>query len=147
MNNNYAKQNILLGNIKENLPLLEEQLKNVDVYSEDLIYRYYHDSFKVYTIQSLTQKIYSTLEKISPHDNQKILNNKFLKIISEGATDISWKFEHNTEWDKTCRPFLEAFFHSKYFLEMAIRYGQKYDSLPTTIDSGWAALLELYEIR
>jgi hypothetical protein len=147
MDNNYGKQNILLSNIKENLSLLEERLEDVNIYSEDLIYRYYHDSFKVYSIQSLTQNIYSTLEKISPHDDKRLFNKKFLQIISEGATGMSWELEHNQEWDKICRPFIEAFFHSKYFLELAIKYGQKYDSLPSMIDSGWAALLELYEIR
>ena len=149
MNENYKKQDILLNNIKKNLPFLEERLDDANSHwnSEDLIYRYYHGSFKVYRIQSLTQMLYNALEEISPHNNKKILNSSFLKIISEGVCGISWKPEHNQEWDEICRPFLEAFFHSRYFLEMAIKYGKKYDSVPTIIDSGWAALLELYEIR
>ncbi len=143
------KQDILLKNIKKDMSSLEEILKEVNSHwaSEDLIYRYYHGSFKVYRIQFLTQKLCSALERISPHDGKKTFNSQFSKIISEGASGISWKLKHNREWDKICRPFLEAFFHSRYFLEMAIKYGKKYDAAPTIIDAGWAALLELYNTR
>ena len=60
---------------------------------------------------------------------------------------IEFKLEHNRKWKKTCRPMIEAFFHAKYFLEMAVKYGKKYDEAPNVMDSGWAALLELYNIR
>lgn len=43
---------------------------------------------------------------------------------------------------------LEAFFHTKYFLEMAARYGEELEAAPESdIPSGWAALLCLYELR
>jgi len=41
---------------------------------------------------------------------------------------------------------LEAFFHARYFLEMAIRYADLSDP-PRPLPSGYAALLYLYGLR
>ena len=69
-----------------------------------------------------------------------------MKIYNDG-TGKEWKPEHNREWQKVCRPMLEAFFHAKYFLEMAIKYGKEMEKAPECLPSGWAALLHLYNIR
>ena len=45
------------------------------------------------------------------------------------------------------RVFLEAFFHARFFLEMAVKYGKELPASPTLLPSGWAALLCLYNIR
>ena len=144
-----AKHDVLLSNIKQNLPDLEKLLADVDSHwkAEDMFYRYYHRSYKVFYIQSLTKDIYETLKKISPNENKEDMASFFLNIIKEGASGKEFKFEYNRTWEKTCRPFLEAFFHSRYFLEMTIKYGKKYEKAPNLVDSGWAALLELYNIR
>jgi len=42
---------------------------------------------------------------------------------------------------------LEAFFHAKYFLEMAVKYGKQLEEPPQRCPSGWASLLTLYKIR
>ena len=55
--------------------------------------------------------------------------------------------EHNKRWAEVTRPMVEAFFHAKYFLEMSVKYGKEYEEIVFPIDSGWAAVLELYEIR
>jgi|SRR3989339_944597 len=146
---NLEKSVVLLDNIKQKLPFLESVLEKSTEHwgEEDLIYRFYHESFKVYRIQNETKKIYSALESVSPHEENKIRDLHYLKIISEGASGREWKLEDNKNWDKVCRPFLEAFFHSKYFLEMAVRYGKKMDKVPLRMPSGWASLLELYGIR
>jgi len=47
----------------------------------------------------------------------------------------------------TTRPILEAFFHARDFLEMAVRYGRRLDAPPRVLPSGWAALLELHGLR
>ena len=149
MNDFFEKPNKLLKNIKCNLPVLENLANKCDNHlgQEDLIYRFYHQSFRVYQIQNLTGEIYQNLRRISPHDNPDCMNSSFLEIINAGASNRTWKLEDNHNWNGVCRPFLEAFFHSKYFLDMAIKYGKEYDSAPKRISSGWAALLELYNIR
>jgi hypothetical protein len=45
------------------------------------------------------------------------------------------------------RPIVEAFFHARFFLEMAVRYGNELDKAPHMLPSGWAALFYLYELR
>lgn len=146
------KPDKLLKNIKQQLPKLENLLDEVSdhwVY-EDMIYRYYHQSFKVFAVQETTRKIYNALESISPHEPKKIPDKWFNNLIRRGAPGIEFKLEHNRKWKKTCRPMIEAFFHAKYFLEMAVKYGKKYSEpplFPKRMHSGWAALLELYNIR
>jgi len=145
-----TKHDVLLNNIKQSLPELEKLLGEVSDHwqYEDSVYRYYHQSFKVYRVQATTQKIYAALENISPHEPKEIPNEWFNNIMMQGAAGEVFKLEHNQKWEKTCRPFLEAFFHAKYFLEMAVKYGKKYKNTPKgRIPSGWAALLELYNIR
>ena len=67
----------------------------------------------------------------------------------ERQIDKQFKNHHDRNWAKHTRPILEAFFHAKYFLEMAVKYGKELDKVPDIqpSPSGWAALLELYGIR
>ena len=170
------KTDILLQNIRLDLPnlekLLTEEVEN-KWGKEDLLYRYYHFSFKVYDIQYLTEKIYGALAKLSPHEayknirvdkifqedndsesltkKRRIFCDFFENIVKEG-TGKKWILEHNQRWEAECRPMLEAFFHARYFLEMAVKYGKELDpqdkeSVQNHLSSGWAALLELYEVR
>jgi hypothetical protein len=42
---------------------------------------------------------------------------------------------------------LQAFFHARYFLEMACKYGKELESPPQFMPSGWAAVVYLYDLR
>lgn len=140
------KHNELLLNIKTNIV----ELKNVYtkildhwVY-EDLIYRYYHQSYKVYYIQDYTKQIVDVLMKCAPESTE--MNSDFKRIFEAGQS-IKFKSSHNQNWDKHTKPLLEAFFHAKYFLEMIIKYGEKYETAPEELDSGWASVLYFYNLR
>ena len=134
----------LLSNIRENLAELEELLVEVSGHweMEDMVYRYYHGSFKVYFVQRLTTKIVKALEAVSP---ELPLSPNFLDIVQQG-TGKTFEMSHNKEWDKHTLPLLQAFFHAKFFLEMAIKYGQQPEP-PEMLPSGYAALLYLYGLR
>jgi hypothetical protein len=54
---------------------------------------------------------------------------------------------HNQRSLVETRPILEAFFHARYFLEMAVKYGGRLSVAPRVMPSGWAALLSLYGLR
>ena len=54
--------------------------------------------------------------------------------------------EDNANWSDATRPILEAFFHARFFLEMAVRYADL-ESPPQTLPSGYAALLYLFDLR
>jgi hypothetical protein len=135
----------LLDRMKSALPELTALLEKCSshwVY-EDGVYRFYHQSFKVYALQNETLKIVEELRLLSPAGE---LNPWFGKIIAEG-TGRTFSPEHNQEWLEVTRLILEAFFHTKYFLEMAVKYGRELGYPPRVMPSGWAALLYLYNLR
>jgi hypothetical protein len=110
---------------------------------EDGPYRFYHQSFKVFALQQSTLAIASALQALAP---DRKLNDWFSQIVSEG-TGQEFEHEHNRQWLSITRPIVEAFFHSRFFLEMAVRYGKDLDAPPTSLPSGWAAFLYLYNLR
>ena len=146
----YAKNHdILLQNIKKNMPELEKLLEEVRDHwgEEDSVYRFYHHSFKVYRIQEITERIVNALRKLH-YKKDSELHRYFETIYLEGTCrNKEWQPSHNVIWATTTRPFLESFFHAKYFLEMAVKYGKELEKSPNMLPSGWAALLCLYNLR
>ncbi len=140
-----AEEAKLLATIGRELPRLEELLRSVDSHwaCEDLVYRFYHQSFKVFGLQTLTTNIVETLRSLAPH---LPLNPWFTEIVSEG-TGKEFTMEMNQRWTKATRPIVEAFFHARYFLEMVCKYGAELTEPPQPMPSGWAAVMELYELR
>jgi hypothetical protein len=133
----------LLKAIKAALPTLRDLLAGLSGRDfEDPIYRFYHHSYKVFILQNRTDEIVSTLRKLLP---QRDLNPLFLEIVAQG-TSKEFSFDQNADWPRHTRPILEAFFHSRFFLEMAVRYAEL-DKPPNVLPSGWAALLSLYRLR
>jgi hypothetical protein len=136
---------ILLANIKQRLPELEKILERVNAHwaLEDAFYRFYHGSFKTYSIQTHTTTIVDVLKTLLPEAE---LNQDFLRIIQEG-TGKQFQMGHNNRWYEETRPMLEAIFHAKTMLELTIKYGKELDDAPNLMPSGWAALLYLYNLR
>ena len=112
---------------------------------EDAMYRFYHQSFKVYRLQQHTRQAVDLFRSISQTVNLK-LDPWFEKIVAEG-TDIEFDTSHNRDWLHYTRPQVEAFFHAKYFVEMMVKYGRELDAAPHLLPSGWAAVLTLYDLR
>jgi len=135
----------LFGNIVAELPSLEklfEECNNHWVY-EDKVYRFYHQSYKVYRLQSYTQEIVEKLRSLAPN---RPLNEWFMTIIREG-TGKEFKVEDNQNWLVVTQPILEVFFHARYFLEMIVKYGKELEAPPLMMPSGWASVLYLYDLR
>lgn len=136
----------LLANIKRDLDALSSLANEVkDEWCEgDLVYRFWHQSFKVYGIQGRTLRIVRALEAIAPEGCE--LDERFQQIIAEG-TGKTFAWEHNQRWLAETRPMLEAFWHADFMLRMAVRHGRELDQAPNLLPSGWAALLYLYGLR
>ena len=103
----------LFKNLRSNLPELGTLLEECTghwVY-EDGVYRFYHESFKVYALQGPTLKIVEALRSLSPG---RELNPCFMQIVAEG-TGKTFSLADNENWLATTRPILEAFFHARYF--------------------------------
>ena len=69
-----------------------------------------------------------------------------MRIVAEG-TGKDFKLDDNGRWLEATRPIVEAFFHAKYLLEMAVKYGKKLAAPPNRLPSGWASVLYLYDLR
>ena len=139
---------LLLRSIKAHLPALEPLLKTSQTHwvGEDGFYRFYHQSFKVYNLQNITEKIIEGLKTVGAEAGLKTLNPYFTDIINEGTKKV-FNFSHNQHWTKQTRPILEAFFHAREMLHLTTLYGKALQEAPTTLPSGWAAILYLYNIR
>jgi len=134
----------LFDRLKAELPALEELFAHYThkwVY-EDAVYRFYHQSFKVYDRQSDTLAIVAKLQSLAPH---RPLNRWFMEIVRDG-TGKTFKTQDNEKWLAVTRPIVEAFFHARFFLEMAVIYGRELET-PRTLPTGWAAFLYLYDLR
>jgi hypothetical protein len=146
MESRYSFHEKLLQNIKDNMQKLEDLKEETDkdyVYG-DAVYRFYHHSFKVYYIQTITLKIVDTLK---PLGHEKLGINPIFENIFKEGTGKKWEPKHNREWGKHTRPMLEAFFHARYFLEMAIKFGRELEKAPEVLPFGWAGLLYFYNLR
>jgi hypothetical protein len=110
---------------------------------EDPVYRFYHQSCKVFYVQERTQEIVAQLQALAPH---LPLNDWFTDIVQAGTGKV-FSLEDNENWTPITRPVVEAFFHARYFLEMICKYGRQLQSPPETLPSGWAAVLYLYNLR
>jgi hypothetical protein len=134
----------LLAKLRERQAALTDLLaQNSDHWGyEDPVYRFYHQSFKVYYLQEQTKSIVAALRDLAP---DRPLNPWFLHIVTLG-TGHQFSAEHNSRWTEVTRPMIEAFFHARYFLEMAVRYSEL-ESPPRSLPSGYAALLYLYGLR
>jgi hypothetical protein len=132
----------LLKSIKAHLPGLEELLEATDDW-EDVVYRFYHQSIKVYRAQEYTEAIFAKLRELAPH---LPLNPWFMEIVRAG-TGRDREDNDNDNWTPTTRPMVEAFAHARYFLEMTCKYGKKLEAPPRIMPSGWASVLYLYDLR
>lgn len=109
---------------------------------EDPVYRFYHQSFKVYGLQGQTRTIVERLQALAP---DRPLNPWFRQIVESG-TGKEFRLADNERWTEVTQPILEAFFHARFFLEMAVRYADL-QTPPNPLPSGYAALLYLFGLR
>jgi hypothetical protein len=136
----------LLTNLQKELGGLEALLEQCnDHWSyEDGVYRFYHGSLKVFgRLQPKTLRVVEALQSLLP---ETPMNEWFLEIVRQG-TGKEFKREDNDNWLAVTRPIVEAFFHARFFLEMAVKYGRELEFPPRAMPSGWAALLYLYNLR
>jgi hypothetical protein len=134
----------LFTQLKARLPQLETLLgKTGPAEYEDFVYRFYHQSFKVYLLQDRTTAIVAALQSLAP---DRKLNDWFMQIVRDGTGKI-FTPAHNANWPEVTRPIVEAFFHARFFLEVAVRYGRELEYPPTRLPDGWAAFLYLYDLR
>ncbi len=135
----------LLANIKENKAEIEKLRDIFKQLEEDYVYRFYHQSFKVFGATAQIKQAKELFERLAPDSFP--LNDWFCSIA--GAA-IGKEFDFaktNQIWLEETRSILEAFWHSKYFLEQMLIAADELEESPQLLPSGWAAVLYLYNLR
>ena len=135
----------LLNQIKANLSEIESLCRVFGSCEEDYVYRFYHQSFKVFGAIEEIKKAKDLFENIAPDG---ITLNEWYSQIADEAISKSFDWEKtNPKWLDETRPILEAFWHSKYFLQQMLHFGAELQESPQLLPSGWAAILYLYNLR
>lgn len=149
----YEKLQKFVDSLRLHLTALTELHERVSAHwtYHDLVYRFYHGSFKVFWLNEHTKEIVAALQAVSP--DTKL--DKFFMAIYDDAMSRQFvqsrdpAIDTNSNWLREARPVLEAFFHAKYFLDMAVLHGKEMtdENLRKSMPSGWAGLLSLYNLR
>ena len=135
----------LLRNIKARRSDLESVRRSLIHLEPELVYRFYHQSFKVFWFKESIIDAKKLLSEIAP-DGQN-LNVWFLQIV-DYAIDAEFNDDTtNKNWLQETRPVLEALWHCKYFIEQAISSADSLEEAPMTLPYDWAAMLYLYNLR
>ena len=139
-------EGLLLRNMRQHEPELCRVLEDINSEwcYEDGIYRYYHQSLKVFGLQEATKLIADVLSAIAP--GGRPFCGLFRDILQPG-TGQEFSPEDNEHWLERAAPIVQASLHARYFLEMAAKYAAELEEPPQPMPSGWAALLCLYGLR
>lgn len=135
----------LLENINQHKTEIQQLLTFFCNEEPDLVYRFYHQSFKVFGMINLIVRANDLFERLAPDSIP--LNAWYLSITK---VSISKKFnpaETNQKWLEETLPITQGFWHAKYFLEHMIVAADEIESAPQILPSGWAAVLYLYNLR
>ena len=108
---------------------------------EDPIYRFYHQSFKVYALQEQTTRIVRLLEELAP---DRPLNSWFRSIVKDG-TGKTFAQGDNADWARVTQPILKHSFTRASSWKWPS--ASTLPVIPSTLPSGYAALLCLYGLR
>lgn len=142
-----GRHQALLDALKANREHLGCTLADADAewVRDDLVYRFWHQSFKVYALQDVTVRIVAALETAAPAG--WTLHPWLRELVATGGGK---RFEpsHNDNWVAHTRPIVDAYFHARHLIELAVRCADELDEAPTIwLPPGWATLLELYQVR
>ncbi len=135
----------LLQNIKDHRSEIEAQFDRFKKAEPDLIYRFYHQSFKAFGMVDMIRDANKLFSDLAPEST--FLNNWYVQIT---RTALTKRFEGsytNQHWMETMLPVTQAFWQDKYFLEQMLIAADELDEAPQILPSGWAAVLYLYDLR
>ena len=145
----YDRECRILNNVKEkkeDLAQIERMIQNHRFGEQDAFYRFYHQSFKVYRLQGVTDRIVTFLCDVAECEFED-LHPMFRRIV-QGGTGKEFTPQANERWEDETRPIIEAYTHAKHVLDMLVLHGTKLEEPPIgIIEQGWGTVLHVYQIR
>ncbi len=109
---------------------------------DDLVYRFWHHSFKTYWLQEVTERIAALLESIAP----TLPLHPWCREIVAAGTGHTFELSHNQAWVEHTGPIVAAFFHLHHLLHCAHRVATV-PAVPEVLDPATATVFELYQVR
>jgi hypothetical protein len=73
-------------------------------------------------------------------------NFEYARIV-EAGTAHHFSATTDENWEVETKPILEAFWHTKYFINMMVKYGRELETVEMMVQPGMAAVLYLFELR
>jgi hypothetical protein len=135
----------LLANIKAKLDIVEPLSRSFAKSEAEFVYRFYHQSFKVFGYKELIRYAVSFFESLSP--NSKPLNSWYRSITDSGL-EKEFTDATNENWLNETQPVLYAFWHSRYFVDQMLSAAKTLEAAPPQVlPYDWAAVLYLYDLR
>lgn len=111
---------------------------------DDGVYRFFHQSFKVFHLHNATQQIVDALQALLP---DVPLNPWLMQVVADGAAPKFAGKETNANWLRETRPVVEAYLLAKQVLDMVCKFARAYEEPPTMFDGGWGTVLYLFLLR
>lgn len=138
----------LLARLRQQQPQLDAlhtAIGSGSVVSDDLMYRFWHQSLKVYGLQQATLDIRRQLEQAA--DPDRGLDPWYETIVTAG-TGHRFTLDDNSRWLDATGPIVTAYLHSAHLLRLARDAAERYETAPEGwYEPGWATLLHLYRMR
>ena len=137
----------LLTRIKAHLPAIDAWLEDArDEWGiENAVYRFYHQSSKVFGYQSDIEAGDNIIRSIGGESDPPTY--WYRQIVAAG-TGREFSDATNQNWFEETHAIPAALLHVYHLVQLLARYGREYERVPEKpIPVGWATVLELFELR
>jgi hypothetical protein len=143
-NTHQERINALFLRIKARLPELVEIAATLEEAEEDGVYRLYHGSYKFFYLQDPVKVAFEVIKEIGGESDPP--HFEYARIVAAGTTH-QMSAPTNQNWEAETKPILEAFWHTKYFINMMVKYAKELETVEMPMQPGMAAVLYLFELR
>jgi hypothetical protein len=101
-------------------------------------------SYKVFDLQDPVESAFKLINEIGDESDPPY--SEYVQIVEAGTTN-KFSATTNENWEAETKPILEAFWHTKYFINMMVKYAEDFEKVEMPTRPGMAEVLYLFELR
>jgi hypothetical protein len=120
---------------------LEELACDLEESEEDGVYRFYHGSNKVFFLQDPVKEAFTLIKEIGGESDPP--NFEYARIV-EAGTAHQFSETTNENWEAETKPILDASSHTKYSINMMVKYAKELETVESPLEPGVVAVLYLW---
>ena len=98
----------------------------------------------MFFLQGPAKAAFTLIKKIGGEDDPP--NFEYARIV-EAGTAHQFSETTNENWEAETKQILDAFWHTKYFIQMTAKYGKELETVESPLEPGMAAVLYLFGLR